>query len=237
MRHYMSPLNLLVLLQTLAVAAAFSPASLTTTHQRATHHARSLDPIIHGVVSNSILSPTSTVLFSKKKAAAASPAKGKVQVKLLKHVAGTGQAGEVIMVTPAFFNNKLRPTKSATMISDDEVAREQSEAEKQETEEIQIAEELQSKIEDLQVKMSRKAGPDGQLFGGINTKMIITEIQSLLKDDKDYLSQKNVKITDLLDEDGKKMRGDIKHTGTFSSKISLRKNISAKFDIIVDSEN
>ena len=51
----------------------------------------------------------------------------KVQVKLLKHVAGTGQAGEIIMVAPAFFTNKLQKTGSAKRISDEEVQKEMAE--------------------------------------------------------------------------------------------------------------
>lgn len=236
MRPYTSPLNLLVLMQTLALSASFAPSS-TSYHTRSLNDNSSI--IVHGTVSNSLFSQkkSSTILFSKKKGAATTaPAKGKIQVKLLKHVAGTGQAGEVIMVTPAFFNNKLRPTKSALMITDEEVTREQTEAEKKEAAEVQAAEELQAKISELTLKLSRKAGPDGQLFGGINMKMIVAEIQTALQDDIDYLSHKGVKITELLDEDGKKLPGDIKHTGKFSSRISLRKDISAKFDIIVESE-
>ena len=184
-----------------------------------------------------MLSPKTTALFGKKKGGATtSPSKSKVQVKLLKHVAGTGQAGEVVMVTPAFFNNKLRPTKSAQMISDEEVAREQSESEQQDKEATETAEALQAKISELTLKLTRKAGPDGQLFGGINAKMIITELQAKIGDEEDFLSQKGVKITELVDGDGKKIRGDLKHTGTFTSKISLRQDISAKFDILVEPE-
>lgn len=160
-----------------------------------------------------------------------------MQVKLLKHVAGMGQAGEVVMVTPAFFNNKLRPTQSARIISDDEVAKERTEAEQKEKEAVATATAVQEKIEGLTLTLNKKAGPDGQLFGGINIKMIVTELQQTIGDDKDYMHQKQIKISELLGEDGKKIEGDIKHTGKFGAKIVLRKDISAKFDIVVNAEH
>ena len=70
-------------------------------------------------------------LYAKKKKKDTTVGKsGKIQVKLLKYVAGTGSAGEVIMVAPAFFANKLQKTGSAVRISDDDVEKE-SEVQKQ----------------------------------------------------------------------------------------------------------
>lgn len=237
-------LSIIFFIVRVLAATGFAPSSPTegpslAPHHRATYQRRNTNPIIHGTVSNSLLSPTTTAIFGKKKGggAATSASKGKVQVKLLKHVAGTGQAGDVLMVTPAFFNNKLRPTKSAQMITDQEVAKEQSEAEEEELEAKATAEALQAKISELELTLARKAGPDGQLFGGINPKMIISELQTAIGDETDFLNQKSVKITEILDENGKKMRGDIKHTGKFVSKIALRKGISSSFDILVESEN
>jgi large subunit ribosomal protein L9 len=190
-------------------------------------------------ISHAFVSPTpSTALPAKKKVGGSSVSQGgKLQVKLLKHVAGMGQAGEVVLVTPAFFNNKLRPTQSARIISDEEVAKEQSEAEQHEKEAIATAQTFQEKIEGLALTLTKKAGPDGQLFGGINIKMVVAELQEALGDEKEYLGQKHVKISEIASDDGKKVDGDIKHTGQFAAKISLRKDISAKFDIVVKSEH
>lgn len=202
------------------LVCGFTPSSLTS----------------GSVLARSEPSRARTLLPAKKKAGASSaPAKGKVQVKLLKHVAGTGQAGEVVMVTPAFFNNKLRPTQSAKIVSDEEVAQEKAESVEQQREAKEKATELQEKISGLQVIMKRKSGPDGQLFGGINAKAIMTEVHSAVGDD--FLNQKGVKISEITDENGKKMRGDIKHTGQYGSRISLLSGISAKFDIEVLGES
>ena len=152
-------------------------------------------------------------------------------MKLLKHVAGTGQAGDVIQVTPAFFNNKLRPTNSAAIISDEEVAKERAEGEEMEREINEKAKELQATLSETTLTLTRKAGPEGQLFGGIGPKVIMSELEKV--NGSKFLSQKWVKISEILDENGKKMRGDIKHTGSFGARINLKKDISAKFAIEV----
>jgi ribosomal protein L9 len=179
-------------------------------------------------------SSSNTALNGKKKSSGPAPTK-KVQVKLLKHVAGSGQAGDVIQVTPAFFNNKLRANKSAILISDEEVDKQRIEGEEKGKEIKAKATELQAKLSETTLIFSRKAGPDGQLFGGIGPKNIMSELQGL--GDEDFLDQKWVKISEILDENGKKIRGDIKHTGEFAARVVLAKDISAKFAIVVKAED
>jgi large subunit ribosomal protein L9 len=176
---------------------------------------------------------SSTQLQSKKKKAAPAAAK-KVQVKLLKHVAGSGQAGEVIQVTPAFFNNMLRPNKSAEIISDEQVAEEESKKQENESKNKAKANELQEQLIGITLRLKRKAGPDGQLFGGIGPKIIMSELQAVVNDS--FLDQKWVKVAEVLDENGKKIRGDIKYTGDFGAKIALLSGISAKIGITVEAE-
>ena len=179
-------------------------------------------------------SSPSFVLFSKKKGGGTAAGAKKVQVKLLKHVAGTGQAGDVIQVTSAFFNNKLRPTQSATLISDEQVEQERLQNEQNQQETRAKAEALQETLSETTLTIPKKTGPDGKLFGGINTKAIVAELHNVVSDD--FLNKKGVKIVELLDENGKKMRGDIKTTGSYQAKIQLTKEISAKFQIAVESE-
>jgi large subunit ribosomal protein L9 len=175
-----------------------------------------------------------SALYAKKAAGPASTSK-KVQVKLLKHVAGTGQAGDVINVTPAFFNNKLRPTKAAVMISDDEVEKQNADSDAAAAETKAKATELQTKISEITLTISRKAGPEGQLFGGLSPKGVIQELQNLINDD--FLNEKGVKIAELTDSNGSKIRGDLKRVGQFFAKIVLAKDISAKFSITIHAED
>ncbi|CAJ1932607.1 unnamed protein product [Cylindrotheca closterium] len=176
---------------------------------------------------------TSTQLFAKKKKVAPAAAK-KIQVKMLKHVAGTGQAGEVVLVTPAFFNNKLRPQQAARMITDEEVAEETAEKQMKEDADRTKANELKETLDELELKLVRTAGPDGQLFGGVGPKVVMSELQSEIADD--FLNNKWVKVTEVMDENGKKMRGDIKTVGEFGARINLLSGISAKIGIKVEAE-
>jgi ribosomal protein L9 len=188
--------------------------------------------------------PTSTVaggyglcadskLFAKKKTVAAAPKK--VQVKLLKHIAGTGQAGDVIMVTPAFFNNKLRPTRSAEIISDEEVTKQKIEAERRQAALDAAANAVVTNLEDFVLSIPRKSGPDGQLFGGIGPKIIMEELSKRMPNE--LWSEKNVRIVTLTDEEGNALKGDIKHLGKFSASISLTKGIVGKVAISIVEES
>jgi large subunit ribosomal protein L9 len=175
-------------------------------------------------------------LQAKKKNAPPTSSAKKIQVKLLKYVAGTGQAGEIIMVTPPFFNNKLRPTKSAVMITDEEVAKEQMESNEQQRQLLEQANRVKQTLEALTVQISRKAGPDGQLFGGVGPKLIMDELASKLGGEE-FLGSKGVKIASITDPNGEKMRGDIKNTGEFEATVTLAKDVSAKLTVTVKAES
>lgn len=177
------------------------------------------------------------ILFSKSKNSAGGSAavSKKIQVKLLKYVAGTGLAGEIVQVTPAFFQNKLRPTKSAVMITDEEVQKEIAEAAVQEMKRNSEAIEWKEKVEDMVISISRKAGPDGHLFGGIGPKILMDELMKNV-DKNEFFEQKGVKIVSVVDSDGKELKGDIKHLGEFGALLSLTKEINAKVAISVHPE-
>jgi large subunit ribosomal protein L9 len=170
----------------------------------------------------------STKLWAKKKTAAAPK---KIQVKLLKNIVGTGVYGEVIMVTPAFFSNKLLPDKAAVMITDEEVARMKEEARAQDIAANQAARAVKAVLDETTITLKRKAGPDGQLFGGIGAKTIMDELKACVKDP--YLDSKVVKVVGTVDENGNKLAHDIKHIGSFSAELTLAKDVSANIAISV----
>eukprot|EP00521_Asterionellopsis_glacialis_P003023 CAMPEP_0195265868 /NCGR_PEP_ID=MMETSP0706-20130129/11679_1 /TAXON_ID=33640 /ORGANISM="Asterionellopsis glacialis, Strain CCMP134" /LENGTH=205 /DNA_ID=CAMNT_0040320367 /DNA_START=248 /DNA_END=865 /DNA_ORIENTATION=+ len=178
---------------------------------------------------NAITSPTA--LWAKKKAKKAAGGATKVQVKLLKDIPGTGQRGDVINVTPAFFQNKLRPTKAAEVVTDEQVEKEQAAKKAEEDAIFAEATAVQEKIQDMTLTVSRKAGPDGQLFGGVGAKCIIGELKEQITDK--FLAGKGVKIEAIMDEEGKKMKHDIKHVGEFGASIKLLKDVKAKFTVSV----
>lgn len=170
-------------------------------------------------------------LFAKKKKDSTVGKGGKVQVKLLKHVPGTGHIGEVVMVAPAFFTNKLQKTGLAVRITDEEVKKQQAEQMAIEKEQTETAMVIKEKLDETKLSLTKKAGPEGHLFGGVGYKMILEELKKDFP--KGCLDGKHIKITEMLKSDGKKLRGDIKEIGEYSAKISLLKGISAGVAITV----
>lgn len=172
-----------------------------------------------------------TLLHAKgRKGSNSSPKK--IQVKLVKQVPGTGQVGDILKVTPAFYNNRLLPTQSAQIISDEQVAKERSDAEKASAELVAKARSMKEKVEGIQLTISRRAGPNGQLFGGVGAKTLMEELRIALEDD--FLKAKHVKVASLLDEDGKKVRGDLKHVGDFRATVKLTSDCSASLKFTIE---
>jgi len=186
---------------------------------------------------NKVRRKDSTNLFSKKKKkVAGSAGSTKIQVKLLKDIAGTGQTGSVIMVTPAFFNNKLRPTRSARMVSDEEVAAERSQSAAAEQSVLVAERELQDALADTMVVIKRKAGPEGHLFGGIGPKIIMNALSEKHPNEL-WKKNKKIKVQELSDAVNEKIiKGDIKEIGNFIAKIKISDDIVSKVGISIEKE-
>jgi ribosomal protein L9 len=165
----------------------------------------------------------------------------KVQVRLKQYIAGTGQAGDIVLVTPAFFNNKLRPQGLAERITDEqkEAIEEAQEQEREET--LQAAENLQQTLghdqSDFVLRFTdNKTGPDGKkMFGGINAKKLMDALQNEVKDD--FLqTHKQVKVVEVVEEEsGKKVKNnDIKQTGDYLLKLQLTQDLFVKIKVMVE---
>lgn len=169
-----------------------------------------------GVQQTSTSSPT--CLFGKKKkkggSGGGSAAKGaaKMQVKLLEHIAGTGQAGDVIMVNPIFFANKLRPQKLARVITDEEVQEELEKKQSQMDELQKQAKAVQGLLDENDESASsyvltftdNQTGPDGKkLFGGIGPKKIMESLRKDVKEFDAYSKEftKQVSILDIEEQE------------------------------------
>jgi large subunit ribosomal protein L9 len=159
---------------------------------------------------------------------------GKIQVKLLKYVEGTGTVGDVVMVAPAFFENKLKRSNSAVLITDDEVTEQNAEEAASNKEKRAAALDMKQKIEVLELSITRKAGPEGHLFGGVGKKDILQELKDHFP--KGALEGKQIKVVSVNEEEGKEVKGDIKVVGMFKSNIALLKDIKAEFIIEVKGE-
>lgn len=206
-----------------------------------------------------------TELFGRKKnnAAASSSTKtaavppvtknGKIQIKMLASVPKIGQAGDIIFVSSAVFQNQLQRQKKARLISAEEVALIEAEKQKEEAEAIQKAIDTKKMMEETMLEslgeecstdqdicgvaltMARKAGPEGNLFGGINPKMIMEELANTFPDGS--WEGKQVKLTDMKDSDGKDVKKkDIKHTGEYTCVVKLGNDVDVTFILSVVAE-
>lgn len=93
---------------------------------------------------------------------------------------------------------------------------------------LDAATDIQSKITDMEITLTMKAGPEGHLFGSVNNKSILKELQSHFP--KNAMPKK-VKIVGVKDGDGNEVDGDIKDLGTYTARIELLKDVEAKFSV------
>jgi ribosomal protein L9 len=185
---------------------------------------------------------TNTALSAaKKKSSATTPTSKKVQVKLLQHVAGTGQAGDIVMVAPAYYHNKLRPIQAAIAITDEQVAQERAQAAQTAAEDRRQALAVREMLEqdDCVVYFRRKAGPNGHLFGGIHYKQLAETIQTVLPtpESRAWFEQRTAKFTGIVNAEGQPLpSADIKHVGTYTATLVLLQDIQAKVSIHVEAD-
>jgi len=98
-----------------------------------------------------------------------------MEVILLERIEKLGQMGDVVTVKPGFARNFLLPQKKALRASDEnrsyfESQRAQLEAEN--LERRKDAEAVASKIEVLNIVLTRQAGDSGQLYGSVSARDI-----------------------------------------------------------------
>lgn len=154
-------------------------------------------------------------------------------MKLLKHVDGIGRSGQVVTVSPSFFNNKLRPTRSAQLIIEKSVQEEQHQAEAQRHELEKRCLDLRGIVSQTTIGIHRKVGPDGKLYGGVGPRLVMDELFEALKDD--ILRRKEVTIASIQDIKGNEVRNnDIRETGRYEARLNLTSGISATFKINIE---
>jgi len=152
---------------------------------------------------------------------------------MTKHVAGTGNIGDVILVAPAFYENKLKKTQSARPVTDEEVEQQKSEQKQQQQERDAMAIKAKEQLENMKIVFEKKAGPEGHLFGGIKPKDVLLECKSKFPKKSKAMEGKAVKVLGLLDEEGKDIGHDIKELGVYIATISLGSDVQAKVAITV----
>jgi len=223
------------------------------------HPSRAQQQIVNGY--GTYQSASTTSLHGKKKkgggggGSAGQPVankKGQIQVVMLETVPNVGQSGDIIFVSSPVFQNQLQLTKKARLISAEEVAKIEAEEAAEQAEATEMAKKTKGMMEKVMsynnekdggsddtcgvaLAMKRKAGPEGNLFGGVNPKMVMDALK------KEYpegsWDGKQVKLTDVKDKDGKDVKKkDIKHTGDYTMSVALGNGVDVTFILAIGAE-
>ena len=176
-------------------------------------------------------------------------------MQLTQTVPNIGQSGDIIFVSSAIFQNQLKKNNAARLISEEEVQKiEQEKAEKEE-EVLEMARKTKGLLEvamleklgeeeqcgndadicGVALDLTRKAGPEGNLFGGVTPKMIMDALKERYPDGA--WDGKQVKVTEMKDLDGADVpKMDIKHVGEYKVTVSLGKEVDTVFLLSIKAE-
>ncbi|KAL3790849.1 hypothetical protein HJC23_004479 [Cyclotella cryptica] len=182
--------------------------------------------------------------------------KGKIQVMLLQTVPDIGQSGDIVLVSSAVFQNQLKRNGKARLITEEEIQKMEQEKEEQEEKMLEMAIKTKNILEEamlinlggqdqcpdngqdicgVALTIKRKAGPEGNLFGGVNPKMVMDALKETFPSGS--WDGKQVKIAKMTDSEGKDVaKMDIKHIGEYTIEMSLGKDVDVCFILSIAAE-
>ena len=135
-----------------------------------------------------------------------------------------GKAGEIVHVHTGYARNYLLPQKLADIPTKE--AKDQIEAAVrrrriEEAKELEACQALAKRLEDVTVKLARKAGEDDKLFGSVSAKDIAEEL------DKQNIGLDSKKI---------QLESPIKQLGVTTVEVKLHPEVTAQLKVWVISE-
>jgi large subunit ribosomal protein L9 len=139
-----------------------------------------------------------------------------MQVILLENIKKLGTIGQKVEVNDGYARNFLIKNKKALLASKKNIEyfeKQKSEINKKNEIEKEKAKEISKSINNIELEIFKEAMDNGQLYGSINIK----EIVSLIK------NQKNVEIS----AEKIEIKGQIKSTGTFKVFVNLHAEVQA----------
>ncbi len=148
-----------------------------------------------------------------------------MKVLLLKDVKGLGKAGEIKEVKDGYGQNFLIGNKLALHATNEVVKRHEANVRKQKAEdaaELERLKELEKILAKTELKIKRKLGANGSLFGAVTKDEIAHE----------FKTQHNLDI----DKKTIEIKNAIKTTGTFDITIKLGHGIHAPFTLEIIGE-
>ena len=143
-----------------------------------------------------------------------------MQVILLENIKKLGTIGQKVEVNDGFARNFLIKNKKALLASKKNIEyfeKQKSEINKKNEIEKEKAKEISKTIDNIELEIFKEAMDNGQLYGSINIKEII----SLIK------NQKNVEVS----AEKIEVKGQIKSTGTFKIFVNLHAEVQAAINL------
>jgi len=149
-----------------------------------------------------------------------------MEVILLEKVDNLGALGDKVSVKSGYGRNFLIPTKKAVAATKSNVAEfetRRAELEKAAAEVLAAAEARKTKLEELVVTVSRKAGDEGRLFGSVGTADIAGAATAAGVE----LAKKEIRLPD----------GPFHHTGEYDVALHLHTDVDAVLKLTVVAED
>ncbi|MBZ4672446.1 50S ribosomal protein L9 [Deferribacterales bacterium Es71-Z0220] len=147
-----------------------------------------------------------------------------MKVIFLKDVKNVAKANEIKEVKEGYARNYLFKNNLAVEATKENIDKLNKKLEKiaaTEEQRVQNAKDLAEKLKKLEVKMKKKAGEKGRLFGAITSAEIADEVKNLgIELDK--------KLIDL--------KTPIKEVGVFNVDVNIYKGIKGQLKVVVDAE-
>jgi len=143
-----------------------------------------------------------------------------MQVILLENIKKLGTIGQKVEVNDGYARNFLIKNKKALLASKKNIEyfeKQKSEINKKNETEREKAKEISKSINNIELEIFKEAMDNGQLYGSINIKEII----SLIK------NQKNVEVS----AEKIEVKGQIKSTGTFKIFVNLHAEVQAAINL------
>ena len=147
------------------------------------------------------------------------------EVLLVEHIQKLGSEGDVVKVRPGFARNYLIPQKKALPLNLANKRRldalKQSRA-MRESEELQKAQEIATKLKEVKIAVAVKTGSGGKLFGSVTSNHILEKLSEsgFTMDKKHFVSF-----------------SPIKELGKQNVTLQLHKDVEAEVEVEVVSEN
>jgi large subunit ribosomal protein L9 len=144
-----------------------------------------------------------------------------MDVILRDHVEHLGQRGEIVKVADGYARNYLLPRKLALPATDANrkwVERERKQAEARDVEERGAAEAIATRLNALEVSITRKVGENDQLYGSVTN----ADIAALLADKGFEIDRRKILLPD-----------PIKALGATTVPVKLHRDVTAQLKVVV----